>query len=131
MNSPLFFKYKPTGQWLDIEQSFGCWILVDKFEDIKYKENIFGFINEIVYDLKKINKLDCTFDDIELVDTSPHYMTPEEARIIQNKIDVLDENGSAYSFEDFKEITDSEFQEILLDYFLSINRIKDFVKNKL
>lgn len=54
----LFFKYKPTEQWINFDEK-GTWILSD--EKSNDKDYIYEFINEIMFDLK------CSEDDIEVI----------------------------------------------------------------
>lgn len=53
----LFFKYKPTGQWINFNED-GIWSLDDEKSE---EDNIYEFINEIMLDLK------CSEDDIEIL----------------------------------------------------------------
>ena len=54
----LFFKYKPTGQWINFNTN-GLWSLND--EKVDDKDYIYEFINEIMFDLK------CSEKDIEII----------------------------------------------------------------
>jgi len=73
-----WFKYKPSGQWIEFYDHLGKWMCTLEDEPPKDTNFIYEYINEIIADLG------CKIDDIELI-----YKQDEDNKLLIKHLNSL------------------------------------------